>query len=36
MPTVLGTLDSVHLATALDVAASLEETLIFVTHDEQR
>ena len=35
MPTVLGTLDSVHLATALDLAAALDEKLVFATHDEQ-
>jgi len=35
MPTVLGTLGGLHLATALDVAASSSSSLVFATHDEQ-
>lgn len=35
MPTVVGSLDALHLATALDVAARLGERLVLATHDEQ-
>lgn len=34
-PTVLGTLDALHLASALAVAPSLDEPLTFLTHDLQ-
>jgi predicted nucleic acid-binding protein len=34
MPTALGSLDAIHLATALEVAAT-RETLILATHDAQ-
>ncbi len=34
-PTVLGTLDALHLASALAVIPSLNEDLIFQTHDQQ-
>jgi len=35
MPTALGTLDSIHLASALEVATRLEEPLVLATHDTQ-
>lgn len=35
MPTVLGTLDSIHLATALELAETLERPLVLATHDLQ-
>jgi predicted nucleic acid-binding protein len=35
MPTVLGTLDAVHLATALELAESSGGPLVFATHDAQ-
>jgi predicted nucleic acid-binding protein len=35
MPTVLGTLDAIHLATALVIAADLSTALIVTTHDVQ-
>lgn len=35
MPTVVGTLDAIHLATAIEVARTLGEPLTFATHDIQ-
>lgn len=35
MPTTLGSLDAIHLATALELAASLEGPLVLATHDLQ-
>jgi predicted nucleic acid-binding protein len=35
MPTALGTLDAVHLATALELAASRAPGLVLATHDRQ-
>jgi len=35
MPTMLGSLDAVHLATALQLAASGKTTLVLATHDAQ-
>jgi hypothetical protein len=35
MPTVLGTLDAIHLVTALKVAESRRIQISFLTHDEQ-
>jgi predicted nucleic acid-binding protein len=35
MPVTLGTLDAVHLATALELAPTLDGTLVLATHDEQ-
>ncbi len=35
MPTVLGTLDSLHLVSALEVKAKLAPKLVLATHDEQ-
>jgi predicted nucleic acid-binding protein len=35
MPTVLGSLDAIHLCSALEVAASLDEPLFLATHDTQ-
>lgn len=35
MPTVLGSLDAIHLATALDVATTRDAPLVLATHDEQ-
>ncbi len=35
MPTVLGTLDAVHLATALEVSRHVEAPLVLATHDVQ-
>jgi predicted nucleic acid-binding protein len=35
MPTVLGTLDAIHLATALEVAAAGNPSLVLATHDVQ-
>jgi predicted nucleic acid-binding protein len=35
MPTVLGTLDALHLATALEVKRALAPKLVLLTHDEQ-
>jgi predicted nucleic acid-binding protein len=35
MPTVLGSLDAIHLATALEVAAARNGQLVLATHDEQ-
>lgn len=35
MPTVLGSLDAIHLATALEVAATRDGPLVLATHDEQ-
>jgi uncharacterized protein len=34
-PTVLGTLDAMHLASALAAMPSLDEPLVFLTHDPQ-
>ncbi|MFC1525431.1 type II toxin-antitoxin system VapC family toxin [Candidatus Latescibacterota bacterium] len=34
-PTVLGTLDALHLASALALGPDLEEPLVFLTHDQQ-
>ena len=34
-PTVLGTLDALHLASVLVVSPSLDEPLTFLTHDQQ-
>ena len=34
-PTVLGTLDAMHLASALAVIPSLDEPLVVLTHDKQ-
>jgi hypothetical protein len=33
MPTTLGTLDAIHLATALALATTLDEPLVVATHD---
>ncbi len=35
MPTVLGALDAIHLATALELRAELDEPLVLATHDAQ-
>jgi predicted nucleic acid-binding protein len=35
MPTVLGTLDSIHLATALEIGRHIENPLVLATHDGQ-
>jgi hypothetical protein len=35
LPVVLGTLDAIHLATALSIGASEEEQPILLTHDHQ-
>jgi predicted nucleic acid-binding protein len=35
MPTVVGSLDAIHLATALELAPSLAAPLVFATHDGQ-
>ncbi len=35
MPTVLGSLDAIHLATALQLAESGKPTLVLATHDAQ-
>jgi predicted nucleic acid-binding protein len=35
MPTVLGSLDAIHLATALELAASGKKSLVLATHDAQ-
>ena len=35
MPTVLGTLDAIHLVTALQVVESRRVPLVFLTHDDQ-
>jgi predicted nucleic acid-binding protein len=35
MPTVLGSLDALHLATALELAPSVDATLVLATHDMQ-
>jgi hypothetical protein len=37
MPTILGTLDSIHLASALEIreATDVPVALMFATHDEQ-
>lgn len=34
-PTVVGTLDALQLASALVIARTLEDALVFLTHDEQ-
>jgi predicted nucleic acid-binding protein len=35
MPTVIGTLDALHLVTALEVKKALAPKLVLLTHDEQ-
>jgi predicted nucleic acid-binding protein len=35
MPTLIGSLDAIHLATALELAPSLDERLVLATHDVQ-
>ncbi len=35
MPTTLGTLDAIHLTTALELARSLRAPIVLVTHDAQ-
>lgn len=35
MPTILGTLDSIHLATALEIGRHIEPPLALATHDAQ-
>ena len=35
MPTVIGTLDALHLVTALEVKRTFAPKLVFLTHDEQ-
>jgi uncharacterized protein len=35
MPTVLGTLDAIHLATALELSRHVESPLVLATHDVQ-
>lgn len=35
MPTIVGTLDAIHLATAIGLAPLLAEPLMFATHDVQ-
>jgi uncharacterized protein len=35
MPTAIGSLDAIHLATALELAASRERALVLATHDRQ-
>jgi len=35
MPTVVGTVDAIHLATALEIRGSLEPDLVLATHDSQ-
>ena len=35
MPTVIGTLDALHLVTALEVKRTLAPKLVLLTHDEQ-
>jgi predicted nucleic acid-binding protein len=35
MPTVVGSLDAIHLATALELAADREGPMVLATHDEQ-
>jgi predicted nucleic acid-binding protein len=35
MPTILGTLDALHLATALEIRRELAPDLVFATHDAQ-
>lgn len=35
MPTALGTLDAIHLATALETARALGRPIVVATHDEQ-
>jgi len=35
MPTAIGTLDAAHLATALELAPTIDGTLIVATHDAQ-
>jgi len=35
MPTMVGTPDAIHLATALDVAGALRKRLTMATHDQQ-
>ena len=35
MPTVVGTLDAIHLATALELREFLDSPLVLATHDDQ-
>lgn len=35
MPTTLGSLDAIHLASAIEVAAKIERQPVFATHDAQ-
>lgn len=35
MRTVVGSLDAIHLATALQLAAAIDDELVFATHDDQ-
>jgi predicted nucleic acid-binding protein len=35
MPTTLGTLDAIHLATALEIAPAVDGPLVVATHDRQ-
>ncbi|MBN1961614.1 MAG: type II toxin-antitoxin system VapC family toxin [Deltaproteobacteria bacterium] len=35
MPTVLGSLDAIHLATAIELQSNLENELVLATHDTQ-
>jgi predicted nucleic acid-binding protein len=35
MPTVIGTLDALHLVTALEIKRTLAPKVVFLTHDEQ-
>ncbi len=35
MPTVIGTLDAIHLVSAMEVRSQLKKDVIFATHDEQ-
>lgn len=35
MPTIVGSLDAIHLATALELSTKLNEPLFFATHDAQ-
>lgn len=35
MPTVVGSLDAIHLATALELADAIADELVFATHDDQ-
>ena len=35
MPTVLGTLDAIHLATALELVSEVGDDFVVATHDQQ-